>query len=86
MIYFFGVLGGLFYGYDMGVIFGVLFFINNDIFLMILIEGLVVSMLFFGVIFGFVLSGICFDCWGRRKVVFVFFIIFIVGVFVCVFF
>lgn len=44
MIYFFGALGGLLYGYDTGVISGALLFINNDIPLTTLTEGLVVSM------------------------------------------
>lgn len=71
MIYFFGALGGLLYGYDTGVISGALLFINNDIPLTTLTEGLVVSMLLLGAIFGSALSGTCSDRWGRRKVVFV---------------
>lgn len=68
MIYFFGALGGLLYGYDTGVISGALLFINNDIPLTTLTEGLVVSMLLLGAIFGSALSGTCSDRWGRRKV------------------
>lgn len=67
MIYFFGALGGLLYGYDTGVISGALLFINNDIPLTTLTEGLVVSMLLLGAIFGSALSGTCSDRWGRRK-------------------
>lgn len=52
MIYFFGALGGLLYGYDTGVISGALLFINNDIPLTTLTEGLVVSILLLGAIFG----------------------------------
>ncbi len=44
LIYFFGALGGSLYGYDTGVISGALLFINNDIPLNTLTEGLVVSM------------------------------------------
>ncbi|WP_437131992.1 sugar porter family MFS transporter [Bacillus atrophaeus] len=83
MIYFFGALGGLLYGYDTGVISGALLFINNDIPLTTLTEGLVVSMLLLGAIFGSALSGTCSDRWGRRKVVFVLSIIFIIGALVC---
>ncbi|MCI3195207.1 sugar porter family MFS transporter [Bacillus sp. HU-1818] len=85
MIYFFGALGGLLYGYDTGVISGALLFINNDIPLTTLTEGLVVSMLLLGAIFGAALSGTCSDRWGRRKVVFVLSIIFIIGALVCAF-
>nr|WP_275592099.1 sugar porter family MFS transporter [Bacillus atrophaeus] len=85
MIYFFGALGGLLYGYDTGVISGALLFINNDIPLTTLTEGLVVSMLLLGAIFGAALSGTCSDRWGRRKVVFVLSIIFIIGSLVCAF-
>lgn len=85
MIYFFGALGGLLYGYDTGVISGALLFINNDIPLTTLTEGLVVSMLLLGAIFGSALSGTCSDRWGRRKVVFVLSIIFIVGALACAF-
>ncbi|MCY9111252.1 sugar porter family MFS transporter [Bacillus atrophaeus] len=85
MIYFFGALGGLLYGYDTGVISGALLFINNDIPLTTLTEGLVVSMLLLGAIFGAALSGTCSDRWGRRKVVFVLSIIFIIGALVFAF-
>ncbi|MCY7441982.1 MULTISPECIES: sugar porter family MFS transporter [Bacillus amyloliquefaciens group] len=83
LIYFFGALGGLLYGYDTGVISGALLFINNDIPLNTLTEGLVVSMLLLGAIFGSALSGTCSDRWGRRKVVFVLSLIFIIGALAC---
>ncbi len=67
LIYFFGALGGLLYGYDTGVISGALLFINNDIPLNTLTEGLVVSMLLLGAIFGSALSGTCSDRWAGEK-------------------
>lgn len=79
LIYFFGALGGLLFGYDTGVISGALLFIHKDIPLNDLLEGMVVSMLLLGAIFGSAVSGTLSDKWGRRPVVFVLSIIFIVG-------
>ncbi len=77
LIYFFGALGGLLYGYDTGVISGALLFINNDIPLNTLTEGLVVSMLLSA------LSGTCSEPMGLEKVVFVLSLIFIIGALAC---
>src|SRR5690625_350195 len=70
MIFFFGALGGLLYGYDMGVISGALLFIKNDIPLTSFTEGLVVSSMLFGAIFGSGFSGPLSDRFGRRRLVF----------------
>ncbi|CDQ38429.1 putative metabolite transport protein CsbC [Virgibacillus salexigens] len=79
MIFFFGALGGLLYGYDMGVISGALLFIKNDIPLTSFTEGLVVSSMLFGAIFGSGFSGPLSDKFGRRRLVFMISIIFIIG-------
>lgn len=79
MIFFFGALGGLLYGYDMGVISGALLFIKNDIPLTSFTEGLVVSSMLIGAIFGSGFSGPLSDKFGRRKLVFSIAIIFVVG-------
>lgn len=68
-IYFFGVLGGLLFGYDMGVIFGVLLFIREDMELILFLEGLVVSGVLIGVLVGVVFCGRFFDCYGRKKII-----------------
>ena len=79
LIFFLGALGGLLYGYDTGVISGALLFIKNDIPLTSFTEGLVVSSMLVGAIFGSGFSGPLSDKLGRRKLVFVIAIVFIVG-------
>jgi hypothetical protein len=45
LVYFFGALGGLLFGYDTGVIAGAILFINKDLGLSPFMSGLVVSSL-----------------------------------------
>src|SRR5699024_4589827 len=71
LIFFLGALGGLLYGYDMGVISGALLFIKDDIPLNSFTEGLVVASLLVGAIFGSCASGPMSDRLGRRRVVFI---------------
>ena len=78
-IFFLGALGGLLYGYDMGVISGALLFIKDDIPLNSFTEGLVVASMLVGAIFGSGASGPMSDRLGRRRVVFIIAIIYIVG-------
>ncbi|MDW4193792.1 sugar porter family MFS transporter [Staphylococcus saprophyticus] len=79
LIFFLGALGGLLYGYDMGVISGALLFIKDDIPLNSVTEGLVVASMLVGAIFGSGASGPLSDRLGRRCVVFVIAIVYIVG-------
>src|SRR5690625_6614070 len=79
LMFFFGFLGGLLYGYDMGVISGTLLFIKNDIPLTSFTEGLVVSSMLFGAIFGSGFSGPLSDRFGRRRLVFMIAVIFVIG-------
>lgn len=79
LIYFFGALGGMLYGYDTGVISGALLFIKNDIPLSDFLQGVVVSSLLVGAIIGAGFSGTLSDKIGRRKVVQMIAIIFAAG-------
>ncbi|MDY0394620.1 sugar porter family MFS transporter [Virgibacillus halophilus] len=79
LIFFLGALGGLLYGYDMGVISGALLFIKDDIPLTSFTEGLVVSSMLIGAIVGSGFSGPLSDRMGRRRVVFMVSVIFIIG-------
>ncbi|MGW8024307.1 glucose transporter GlcP [Staphylococcus xylosus] len=85
LIFFLGALGGLLYGYDMGVISGALLFIRDDIPLNSFTEGLVVSSMLVGAIFGSGASGPMSDRLGRRRVVFIIAIIYIIGALILAF-
>lgn len=79
-IYFFGAFGGILFGYDIGVMTGALPFlkedwnINNG-----MIIGLITSSVMLGAIFGGILAGRVSDKLGRRKMILISAIIFVVG-------
>ncbi|EHV5275933.1 sugar porter family MFS transporter [Staphylococcus pseudintermedius] len=79
MIFFIGALGGLLYGYDMGVISGALLYLKDDIPLNAYTEGLVFSSMLVGAIVGAGLSGPLSEKLGRRRLVFMISIVFIIG-------
>ncbi|MBA8771293.1 sugar porter family MFS transporter [Staphylococcus coagulans] len=79
LIFFIGALGGLLYGYDMGVISGALLYLKNDIHLNPFTEGLVVSSMLVGAIFGSGFSGPLSEKLGRRRLVFIISTVFIIG-------
>lgn len=78
-ILFFGALGGLLYGFDQGVISGVLLFIHDDFPMSSFMEGVVVSSLLFGAIIGSAGAGWLADKIGRRKAIAIIALLFIVG-------
>jgi len=67
LIWIFGALGGILWGYDTGVISGAMLFIKHDISLTPLLQGIVVSGLLVGAMLGAGASGKLSDSWGRRK-------------------
>ncbi|MDQ4126813.1 MAG: sugar porter family MFS transporter [Actinomycetota bacterium] len=79
VVYFFGALGGVLFGYDTGVIAGAILFINEDLGLSPFTSGLVVSSLLVGAMIGAAFAGPIADATGRRKLVLVASIIFAVG-------
>src|SRR5699024_3788901 len=79
MIFFIEADGGLLSGYDMRVISGALLYIKTDIPLSDFTEGLVVSAILIGAIFGSGFSGLLSDKFGRRRLVFMISIVFAVG-------
>ena len=79
LIFILGALGGLLYGYDNGVISGALLFINDDIPLNSFTEGLVVASMLVGAIIGSGGSGPLSDRIGRRRLVLIIAIVYIVG-------
>src|SRR5215213_8118827 len=79
LIYLFGALGGLLFGYDTGVIAGALLYINKDLELTPTLQGVVVSSLLVGAMLGSIVAGPLADAIGRRKLVLIAAVTFIVG-------
>lgn len=79
LIYFFGALGGLLFGYDTGVIAGALLYINKDLELTPTLQGVVVSSLLVGAMVGAIVAGPLADAIGRRRLVLIAAVTFIVG-------
>ena len=64
LVYFFGALGGLLFGYDTGVISGAILFISEDLGLTPFLEGLVVASLLLGAAIGAGSAGRSPTVWG----------------------
>lgn len=79
-IYFFGAFGGILFGYDIGVMTGALPFLKEDWNIDNgMIIGLITSSVMLGAIFGGILAGRVSDKLGRRKMILISAIIFVVG-------
>lgn len=79
-IYFFGASGGILFGYDIGVMTGALPFLREDWGINSgFIIGLITSSVMLGAIFGGILAGRLSDKLGRRKMILISAMIFIVG-------
>ncbi|WP_336184123.1 sugar porter family MFS transporter [Bacillus sp. 205(2023)] len=79
LIYFFGALGGLLFGYDTGVISGALLFIREDMELTPFLEGLVVSGVLIGALAGAAFCGRFSDRYGRKKTIIWLGVLFTIG-------
>lgn len=79
LIWIFGALGGILWGYDTGVISGAMLFIKKDIELSSLQQGMVVSGLLVGAMVGAGFSGRLSDAWGRRRLILAAAVVFTVG-------
>ena len=79
-IYFFGAFGGILFGYDIGVMTGALPFLIEDWGIESgFIIGLITSSVMLGAIFGGILAGKLSDKLGRRKMILISAIIFVIG-------
>ena len=79
LIYFFGALGGMLFGYDTGVISGAILFINNDFALTPFLKGLVVASILIGAALGAAVAGPLSDRLGRRNLILIAAVTFTVG-------
>lgn len=77
--YFFGALGGLLFGYDLGVVAGALLFITPELGLSPLQEGMVTSSLIVGAMLSAISCGPVSDRIGRRPIVFAAGLVFAAG-------
>ena len=80
-IYFFGSFGGILFGYDIGVMTGALPFLQTDWDLAgnAAIIGWITSAVMFGASFGGAMAGQLSDRLGRRKMILISSLIFVVG-------
>src|SRR5215203_1399316 len=79
LIYFFGALGGLLFGYDTGVISGAILFINEELGLTPFLEGLVVASILLGAAVGAGSAGPLSDKLGRRNLILIAGVLFAIG-------
>jgi len=69
VVYFFGALGGMLFGYDTGVISGAILFIAKDLNTNAFLDGLIVSSLLLGAMAGAGAAGPLSDRLGRRNLI-----------------
>src|SRR5215216_3854755 len=79
LVYFFGALGGLLFGYDTGVISGAILFITQELRLTPFLEGLVVASLLLGAAVGAASAGPLSDRLGRRNIIIIAAVLFSIG-------
>lgn len=79
LIYVFGALGGMLFGYDTAVISGAILFINQEFGLSPVFSGLVVSALLGGAMVGAATAGWLSDKVGRKRLLLAAGIIFTIG-------
>ena len=65
----FASLGGMLYGYDLGVISGALIFIKRDIYMSLNQESFLIGAVFTGSSFATVISGFLADYFGRKRLI-----------------
>ncbi len=79
VVYFFGALGGLLFGYDTGVISGAILFMSEDLGLTSFLEGLVIASLLLGAAVGTGSAGPLSDRLGKRNLIIMAVVVFSVG-------
>ena len=78
-------LGGLLSGYDTGVISGALLFINETWILPDTLQGFLVSSVLIGAVIGAATNGVLADIFGRKRIIMITAVIFVIGSIMCAF-
>ncbi|HEY3502299.1 MAG TPA: sugar porter family MFS transporter [Actinocatenispora sp.] len=84
-LYFFGALGGILFGYDLGVISGVLLFIKKSWQLGSVAQGMVGGCLAVGAVIGAIFAGRLTDRLGRRRTIMLAAVVFLIATLGCTF-
>src|SRR5690348_307396 len=82
-LYTFGALGGILFGYDLGVIAGILVLITKEWHLTALQKGVITASLSVGAMLGALVAGRLADRVGRRRTIMVAAVVVIVGTIGC---
>lgn len=82
LMFIFAALGGILYGYDLGIISGALLFISKDIPMSVDEESFLVAAVFGGGSIATLVSGFLADKFGRKKMIIAGAVVFIVSVFI----
>jgi sugar porter (SP) family MFS transporter len=72
-------LGGMLFGYDIGVISGAILFLKKDFLLSPGLEEIVVSSVLLGSLIGAIAGGMLADRWGRRRLLIIAAVVFALG-------
>lgn len=83
LIAFTTALSGFLFGFDAGVISGAILFIKQNIVINEVETGLIVSAVPIGALFSSIISGKCSDIYGRKKLLFVTAMLFLIGTLCC---
>ncbi len=78
-------IGGLLFGYDTGIISGALIYLSQDFHISTFLQELVVSCVVLGALFGALISGKLADLFGRRRMLIIVSVLFILGTIIATF-
>ena len=84
LLFFAATIGGVLFGFDLGIISGAIIFINRDIYMTVNENSLLVSAIFIGSTLSILIGGLLADLFGRKLLILFSALIFIVSVIIIV--